>query len=199
MLQYILTESPRYSVAELCQMAIEGGCGWIDLHLPDMSDAEVRAAIEPDAIEMCRQSGIFLTVDDRPELARDLGLHGVRYTAAATPAAAASPAALREELGPEAVIGIVTSDPSAVPAMAAADIDYICTPPSFDSDRRRGFIAAVRALGAEIPVVAQGDITPDNAAGFLAEGFSGIAVGSYITDAADPVAAVASLMAAIRG
>jgi len=38
MLQYILTQSERYSAAELAQMAIEGGCGWITLHLPDMTD-----------------------------------------------------------------------------------------------------------------------------------------------------------------
>ena len=33
MLQYILTESNRYSVAELAQMAKEGGCQWISLSL----------------------------------------------------------------------------------------------------------------------------------------------------------------------
>lgn len=197
MLQYILTESPRYSVAEQCQMAIEGGCSWIDLRLPDMTDDEVRAAIDPEAIEMCRQAGIFLTVDDRPELARELGLHGVRFTATGPAAQAASPAQLRDELGPEAVIGFVCADPSAAPAMAAADIDYICTPASFDSERRREFIAAVRALDVAIPIVAQGDITADNAADYLAEGFNGLAVGRYITDAPDPVEAVAAIIAAI--
>lgn len=197
MLQYILTESPRYSVAEQCQMAIEGGCGWIDLRLPDMTDDEVRAAIEPEAIEMCRQAGIFLTVDDRPELARELGLHGVRFTAGGPAAQSATPAQLRDELGPEAVIGIVCADPSAAPAMAAADIDYICTPASFDSDRRREFIAAVRALDVAIPIVAQGDITADNAADYIAEGFNGFAVSKYITDAPDPVEAVAAIIAAI--
>lgn len=197
MLQYILTESPRYSVAELCQMAIEGGCGWISLRLPEMTDDEVRAAIEPDVIEMCRQAGIFLTVDDRPELARELGLHGVRFTVGSPAAQAASPAQLRDELGPEAVIGIVCADPSAAPAMVAADIDYICTPASFDSDRRREFIAAVRALDVAIPIVAQGDISADNAADYLAEGSNGLAVGRNITDAPDPVEAVAAIIAAI--
>lgn len=199
MLQYILTESQRFSVAELCQMAIEGGCGWIDLHLPELTDADIRTAIEPEAIEMCRQAGVFLTVDDRPGLARELGLHGVRFTSAAGPDGVISPATARGDLGPEAVIGFVTADPSAAPAMAEADIDYICTPASMDAGRRREFIAAVRSCGCSIPVVAQGDITPDNAAAILAEGFSGLAVGKYITDAPDPVGAVADLLAAIQG
>lgn len=86
MLQYILTESSRYSVAELAQMAIEGGCGWIDLHLPSLSDTELRELLAPDIIGMCREAGVFLTIDDREAVARELGLHGVRYTLQGAPA-----------------------------------------------------------------------------------------------------------------
>lgn len=198
MLQYILTESSRYSVAELAQMAIEGGCGWIDLHLPSLSDTELRELLAPDIIGMCREAGVFLTIDDREAVARELGLHGVRYTLQGAPAAAGKSAvALRDELGPEAVIGIETASAAAAPEMAAADIDYICTPASFDAAARRAFVDAVRAAGAAIPVVAQGHITPDNVRDYLAEGFSGVAVSEYITESDDPAAAVAALMQAI--
>lgn len=197
MLQYILEESERYSVADLAQMAIEGGCGWIDLRLPDRDDADVRELIVPDVLDMCRDAGVFLTVDDRPELARELGLHGVRITNGAAPSAGQPAAVLRESLGPEAVIGVVTPDPSALPSLATADIDYVCVPAGFDAAARKAFMARVRELGVTIPVVAQGDITPDNVAGILAEGFNGVAVSRYITDSDDPVAATARMIQAI--
>lgn len=200
MLQYILTESDRYSIAELAQMAIEGGCTWIDLHLPGLDDARVRQEIAPEVIDMCREAGIFLTIDDRPELARELGLHGVRMTAGNSPSEAPmSPGALRDELGPEAVIGIETADPSASPSMVAADIDFICTPASFDASTRKSFIDSLRSLGIALPVVAQGDITPDNIRSILDEGFQGVAVGRYITGSDNPVEAVSQLLQAIEG
>ncbi len=200
MLQYILTENDRFSIAEQAQMAIEGGCKWIDLHLPDLDDTRVKEEIAPEVIDMCREAGIFLTIDDRPELARELGLHGVRMTVGASPAEAPmSPGALRDELGPEAVIGIETADPSAAPSMAAADIDFICTPAGFDSSARKSFIDSVRSLGIAMPIVAQGEITPENIRSILDEGFQGVAVGRYISRSDNPVEAVSQLLQAIEG
>lgn len=198
MLQYILTRTDRYPVAELAQMAVEGGCMWISLRLPGMTDDEVKAAVVPDVMEMCREQGVILTVDDRPSLARELGLHGVRLSMeffASSPSA--TPASMREELGPEAVIGIECADPSAVPGMAAADIDFVSVPASFDAERRRRFVEAVRASGQPMPLVAQGDFMSDDVAAVMAEGFNGIAVGPPITEAEDPVTATGAIMQAL--
>lgn len=199
MLQYILTESEKYSIAELAQMAIEGGCRWINLRLPGLDDARVRQEIAPEVIDMCREAGIFLTIDDHPELARELGLHGVRMTGGNVPAEAPlSPGALRDELGPEAVIGIETADPSAAPSMAAADIDFISTPTGFDAAERKAFIEKIREMDIAMPIVAQGNITPENARAILSEGFQGIAVGRFITESTDPVKAVSELLQSLE-
>lgn len=198
MLQYILTESDKYSVAELAQMAVEGGCGWINLSLPGYDDAALRSTLVPDVVDMCRDAGIFLTIDDNIAICRELGLHGVRITLGGTPAGQElSPAALRDELGPEAVIGIETADASSLPAMMAADIDFVCVPERFDDAARKAFIEKARQGGATIPVVAQGDITPETAPHLLAEGFNGVAVSRYVTDAASPVEAMEVLMKSI--
>ncbi len=195
MLQYILTPSDKYSIAEQAQMAIEGGCGWIILSLGDLSDEEARTALVPDVVEMCRQAGVFLTICDRPKLARELGLHGVHIsTAFATAHPDMTPAALRDTLGPEAVIGVETADASAVPTLTAADIDYVCTPATFCESERRTFVNAVRDSGAKMPVVVQGDITVDNAAALLAEGFSALAASDFITEADDPVEATREIL-----
>ncbi len=199
MLQYILTGSERYSVAELAQMAIEGGCQWIDLCLPAMTDEEIRAAVAPDVVEMCREGGVFLTVSDRPELARELGLHGVRLSArffAEHPSD--TPAKLREDLGPEAVIGVETADPTAVAALVAADIDFVTLPAAFTSARREAFVAELRDAGRHLPVVAQGDFSPADCAVALAEGCNGVAVGKTITDAPDPTEAVREILDVIQ-
>ena len=42
MLQFITHTSDKYSIAEEAQMAIEGGCRWIQLRMKDASDEEVR-------------------------------------------------------------------------------------------------------------------------------------------------------------
>lgn len=195
MLQYILTENDRYPVAELAQMAIEGGCMWISLHLPDADDSRIRELVVPDVVDMCREASVFLTVDDRPGLARELGLHGVRLSRAffaANPDK--SPASMREEMGPEAVIGIETVDASAVRPMVAADIDFVTVPQDVDAARRRAFVGAVREAGIELPIVAQGDFELEDIPEIFAEGFNGIAVGSPITDASDPVTATGAIL-----
>lgn len=199
MLQYLLTESNRYSAGELAQMAIEGGCMWISIHMPHLSDRDIRDMVAPDVVDMCREASVFLTVDDRPGLARDLGLHGVRISAAYQAGHPdASAISLREELGPEAVIGIETADHSAVPSLVAADIDFVTLPVGFTGEERRNFIASIRKNGCRIPAVAQGDFTPDEAAGALADGCNGVAVSSCITDAADPVAAMQMMLGSLK-
>ena len=52
MLQFIAQESDKYSIAEEVQMALEGGCRWIQLRMPDAPDELVReTALE--IIPMC--------------------------------------------------------------------------------------------------------------------------------------------------
>lgn len=198
MLQYILTESKRYSVAELAQMAIEGGCMWISLHLPGLDDAAVRDLVAPDVVDMCREASVFLTVDDRPGLARELGLHGVRISSEYLRCnAGVSAMSLRDELGPEAVIGLECADASVVPALVAADIDFVTLPADFDSTKRGCFTAAIRGAGVQMPVVAQGDFTADEAREAMADGCNGVAVGLSITDAPDPIVAMQTMLAAL--
>lgn len=195
MLQYILAENGHYPVAELAQMAIEGGCMWISLHLPDMSDHDIKDMLVPDVISMCREAGVFLTIDDRPDLARELGLHGVRLSREWFAANHdATPASVREDMGPEAVIGIETVDASAVLPMVPADIDFVTVPASAGGGRMETFVKAVRESGVTIPLVAEGDFAEEDIPSLFAMGFNGIAVGRQITDAADPVTETGSIL-----
>lgn len=182
MLQFIAQTNDRYSVAETIQMAIEGGCRWIQLHLPDLSDEDVRA-IAPDIIALCKESAVFLMIEDRIELAKDLGLHGVHIKTVGDRSAAK----IREELGPEAVIGVDVASAAAIMALRNADIDYVTLPDDMRLGEIAEIVTTVRDADIELPIVATGDITPEDALVYIAAGVSGIATGRPIIDSKNPV------------
>ena len=76
MLQFITHPSEKYSIPEEVQMALEGGCRWIQLRMKDASDEEFRE-VAREIIPMCQESEAFLVFDDRVELAIEMGVHGV--------------------------------------------------------------------------------------------------------------------------
>ena len=194
MLQYILSHSERFSAAELAQMAIEGGCDWICVRMPELSDDELKAVLQEGVLDVCRESGRILTIDDRPDLAAELGVHGVRLSLQYQTAHPATAAELREKLGPEAIIGLEIIDPTVTKSLAQADIDFAYLPVRFTADERAKFIKkASRAL----PVVAQGEFTDREVADTIMSGFKGVAVSAAITDAPDPAAATATLLHAV--
>ncbi len=194
MLQYILSHSERYSAAELAQMAIEGGCEWICVHMPELSDHELKAVMQEGVLDVCREAGRILTIDDRPELAAELGVHGVRLSLQYQTANPATAFELREKIGPEAIIGLEVVDPAVLTTLAKADIDFAYLPARFTAEERATFI---KTASSTLPVVAQGEFNNTEAADTIMSGFKGVAVSKAITDAPDPVAATASLRNAV--
>ena len=182
MLQFIAQTNDRYSVAETVQMAIEGGCRWIQLHLPELTDEDIKAT-SADIIALCRESAAFLTIEDRPELAKELGLHGVHLTSSVQRSAAK----VREELGPEAVIGVEVASAAAVMSLQSADIDYVTLPADMKVGEIADLVSVVRGADITTPIVATGDISPEDALVYMAAGVSGIATGKPIIDSKDPV------------
>ncbi|MDE7458849.1 MAG: thiamine phosphate synthase [Muribaculaceae bacterium] len=182
MLQFIAQTNDRYSVAETVQMAIEGGCRWIQLHLPELTDEDIKA-MSADIIALCRESAAFLTIEDRPELAKELGLHGVHLTSSVQRSAAK----VREELGPEAVIGVEVASAAAVMSLQSADIDYVTLPADMKVGEIADLVSVVRGADITTPIVATGDISPEDALVYMAAGVSGIVTGKPIIDSKDPV------------
>lgn len=192
MLQFIATTNDRYSVSELAQMAIEGGCRWIELDLSGADDGYVRAtALEVK--EMCQESGAFLTIVDRPEVARELGLHGVQLRGAK----ATEAARLREELGAEAVIGIEVANATAILRTQNLDIDYATLPFGLAPGAIEAIVKDVRKAEMQLPIVARGEFTPDEAIEAIVAGANGVAVGSAIADAPDPIEATQVMLEAL--
>ncbi len=193
MLQFIARINDKYSVAELARMAIEGECRWVELDLPGCSEDFIRAtALELK--ELCVETGTFLTVVDCPEAAREAGLHGVQLRGAK----AAEAAKVREELGAEAIIGIEVASAADILRVQNLDIDYATLTPGLTPAQIEKIVADVREGGSQLPIVASGEYTPDEAIEAIVAGASGIAVSDAIADAEDPVEATRVLVETLR-
>lgn len=190
MIQIIIrNDSERYSVAELVQMAVEGGCRWIRLDLPCADEAFMHELGE-QIVPLCRDAGVMLTIDNRPDIARKLGLHGVHISDKSI-----NPVSLREDLGPEAIIGVTVAEVASALAMAKADIDYVQLPDDFDAARIAAFMADLRNVNSSFPVVANGDKYADDITALLALGVSGALIGAPVYMAENPVDATSAIIA----
>ncbi|MBD5177980.1 MAG: thiamine phosphate synthase [Bacteroidales bacterium] len=194
MLQIRLTPNENYSIAEMAQMAIEGGCGWLQVDAAEIDDANLRE-LGKELVPLCRETGTMLTLENNVEMARELGVHGVFLTGDR------NPVAVREELGPEAIIGTYNASADAAISMDRADIDYLIIPSKVEDEVAAKIIADTRKAGASIPFVALSGRAPMSADGFakiLGLGFAGILAGSEVFKAEDPVAHIEKLIATLR-
>lgn len=183
MLQFILQENTRYTLPEMAQMAIEGGCKWVVLDVPALTDAEVRE-LAADLVPLCRETSTILTITDRVELAKELGLHGVVLT----PASPLSARAARELCGPEAIIGVQVSVASSAMALTGIDVDYVVFPAEVPVATVGENVEALRIAKFVLPVVATVDSVPDIDL-VKALGINGLAMGAPLANASDPIAA----------
>lgn len=178
--------------AATARAAMEGGCMWLQLHAPAGNDSEIKELAET-LIPECRERGVILTLENRPELARELGVHGVCLLGREL-----SAGAVRESLGAEAIIGVEVASVAAASTMQSLDIDYVLLPADFGADARADFMADAAAAGLTIPVVADGDFTAADAASLRAEGVSGVLTGSSLARSANVADAVAGMIEALN-
>lgn len=144
-------------------------------------------------LESCRKAGVPLLINDDWRLAADIGADGVHLGKLDD-----EPAAVRNTLGSQGLIGVSCYDDMArARAAAALDIDYLAFGAVFPSPTKPLAPRAPLNLFAEArslckPTVAIGGITPDNSAQLRDAGADFIAVISGVFDAPDPSAALAA-------
>ena len=193
MLQFITHPSERYSIAEEVQMALEGGCKWIQLRLKDATDEEFRqTALE--IIPMCKENEAFLVFDDRVELAMEMSGHGVHLGKNDM-----NPLVARETMGAEAIIGCTANTAADIKAFRGWDVDYVGLGPFRHTTTKaklspllglEGYAAIVKEVRQAdilLPIVAIGGITIDDIAPLMATGVNGVAMSGAIINADDPV------------
>lgn len=193
MLQYITNTDCKMPVTEQLFAVIAGGCRWVQIRMKDAPDDEIRKVVE--AIKpTCEEKGVFLILNDRVELAKELNVGGVHLGKEDMP-----PSKARMILGPAAVIGVTANTFADVLAASRLDIDYFGFGPFRHTSTKKNLapvlgLEGIRKLCFEmagneinIPHVAVGGITADDVLPLLEAGVNGIAVSGAIAFAADPV------------
>lgn len=200
MLQFITNNSDKYSIAEEVQMALEGGCRWIQLRMKGASDEEVMETAA-QLIEMCRENNAFLIVDDRVNVVNELKVSGVHLGKKDM-----DPMEARELLGPDAIIGVTANTAADIIKYKGKDIDYIGLGPFRHTTTKeklapilglegyREIVKDVREAGIEFPIVAIGGITLEDVEPLMKTGVNGIAVSGAIINAEDPMLYTSRIM-----
>jgi thiamine-phosphate pyrophosphorylase len=163
--------------------AVLAGVRWIWLRDRDMAAAE-RRALAGRLLAITRRHGARLSIGGDVDLAVELAADGVHLSAAASVAAA------RQKLGPDALIGISAHGEPDIVAATAAGADYITLSPIYPSASKPaygpalGVAALARAARSALPVLALGGVTAERAAACIDAGAAGIAVMGEIMRAA---------------
>jgi thiamine-phosphate pyrophosphorylase len=146
-------------------------------------------------LQHCRHLGIVFIVNDNILLAHEIGADGVHLGEYDGDLKTA-----RDLLGPNSIIGISCYNSLALAEKAAVDgANYIAFGAVYASNtkpqaRKAGLELFSQAAPLNLPMVAIGGISTDNAAQTLAAGANFIAVIGAVFDAADPVSEVQSFI-----
>ena len=205
MLQFITHPSDKYTIAEEVQMAIEGGCRWIQLRMKDASYGEVKeTALE--IIPMCQETDTILVIDDRVDLVNELRVSGVHLGKDDM-----DPMEARELLGPHAIIGVTANTVEDILKFKGKDVDYVGVgpfrytttksklAPVLGIDGIKHIVKATREAGVELPIVAVGGITLDDVDPLMEAGVNGLAVSGAIINADDPMLYTMKIMEKLIG
>jgi thiamine-phosphate pyrophosphorylase len=199
---YLITP-PRLDLAafpdRLAAALDAGDVACLQLRLKDASDDEVRRAAEA-LMPLAQARGVAFLVNDRPDLAAEVGADGAHVGQQDMAYAEA-----RRLLGPERIVGVTCHDSRHL-AMVAAEqgADYVAFGAFFPTGTKEAKHRASPELlqwWQEIftaPCVAIGGITAANCAGLVRAGADFLAVVSAVWDAPDgPAAAVRAFNAEI--
>ncbi len=192
MIQVIVEKNDRWSIPEVVQMAIEAGCGWIVLRMPDSKAEEVRETAA-ELVPLCKETSTMLSIENNIDTAKELGVHGVYLRNCDQ-----SAMAVREKLGPEAIIGVEVGIASAATALVPADIDYVVFGPQVPMDRLSENVEVLREAKFELPIVAEGNYTAENADAPIAAGANGILT-TAVSHSSDPLRVTEKLLSSIKG
>ena len=200
MIQFISHYTEEYSYLDSIRMALEGGCKWIQLRMKGATDNEVRP-IALEAMKLCKETGATFIIDDRVELAMEIGADGVHLGKNDMPIAEA-----RKILGNKAIIGGTANTFDGVKAHYEASANYIgCGPYRFTTTKERlspilglegysDIVSKMKANGISIPIVAIGGITAVDIPLIMNTGVTGIAVSGAVLRSGNPVESMKQLI-----
>ena len=191
---HVLTDEvlqSRYSHEELARLATAGGADTIQLREKrQKSTADMMRVANAMAID-CASAGALFVVDDFADVAAATNAPAVHLGRNDL-----STAVARRILGDEAIIGGTANSLEEAMRVAAGPVDYLGVGPIFGTQSKANpapdmGLDTLRLIvdACSIPIIAIGNINPDQVADVLATGAHGIAVLSGIVCQPDPTEA----------
>lgn len=167
--------------ADLGTALASGDCAALQIRLKEASDEEIRAAVAR-LKPICQTHDVALILNDRPDLARATGCDGVHVGQED-----ASLAEARRIMGEDAMIGVTCHDSRHL-AMEAAEggADYVAFGAFFPTATKEVLhhaepeILTIWQETMEVPCVAIGGVTAENAGGLAAAGADFVAVSAGV-------------------
>ena len=191
-IQFITNPSSRFTLHEEVEMALRGGCMWIQLRMKDASDEEAeKTALDIQAL--CKEYHATFIIDDRVDLVKKVEADGVHLGKNDMPIREA-----RKILGEAYIIGGTANTIEDIRNLAMQKVDYIgCGPFRYTSTKKNlspligldGYRTLMKQMQDEFietPIVAIGGITYDDIAEVMATGVNGIAISGAVTNAENP-------------
>lgn len=195
-LQFITHQTERYSYEESAEIALKGGCKWIQLRMKGHTDDEVRP-IARRLLKACRAAEAVLIIDDRVHLVNEIQCDGVHLGQQDMPITEA-----RSLLGEGFLIGGTANTPEQAVQVCVDGGDYVgCGPFRFTTTKEnlspvlglegyKSIVSALLAKRIRRPICAIGGITLDDVPAIMQTGVQGIAVSGAILHAPDPIQAI---------
>ncbi len=202
-LQLITQELEDRSHLQQIEMALEGGCQWVQLRIKDKGADEV-LELAAKARAITEKFGATLVINDFPEIAKAVKADGVHLGKND-----AAPKDVRQFLGEDYIIGATANTFYDIQNLVAQPIDYLGVGPyKFTNTKKnlspilglegyKTIVAQCRAAKIEIPMVAIGSVGVSDVQDLLKLGMFGVAVSSAISKSQEPANSTRQLLETI--
>jgi thiamine-phosphate pyrophosphorylase len=136
---------------------------------------------------VCRDHDIPFVLNDRPDLALDVGADGVHVGQEDAP-----PSLARRVMGPDAIVGLSTHEPAQLDSAGDEPVDYLSAGPVDATPTKPGrpgtglgYVSYASAR-ARRPVFVTGGVTPETVRAMVEAGGRRFVVVRFLTEADDP-------------
>jgi thiamine-phosphate pyrophosphorylase len=192
---YLVVEGRAEAVLDA---ALRGGVDMVQLRDKAASDDEIlRAAASFRA--RCDEHGVLLWLNDRPDLALEVGADGVHVGQDDQ-----AVGEVRELVGPDVLIGLSTHTPAQFTAALQSEADQLSAGPVYETPTKEGrpaagldYVRYAARHGGDRSWFAIGGIDRDTVHEVTAAGARRVCVVRAIRDAPDPQAAATELRQAL--
>ncbi len=192
---YLVIEA---AAAHVVVPALRGGVDMVQLrdkHADDESILRAAAGFR----SACHEHGALFWLNDRPDLALECGADGVHVGQDDEPVGR-----VREQVGPELLIGLSTHSPEQFDAALRSEADQLSVGPVWETPTKEGrpgaglgYVRYAAQHADETPWFAIGGIDPGNIAAVVAAGARRVVVLRAIRDSSNPQAAARALHEAL--